>query len=75
MRRWTRARYTNNDRRRVDTPSGSPSSASEAASYAAARASASGDMAKRYYRELTLLVAEGANRPEVLEAKSYLAQN
>jgi tetratricopeptide (TPR) repeat protein len=42
---------------------------------AAARGSGSSDTAKRYYRQLTVLVADGGNRPEIIEAKSYLAQN
>jgi hypothetical protein len=43
---------------------------------AAARAIGSADAAKRYYRALTVL-AEGGDgaRPEVAEARSYLAQN
>jgi hypothetical protein len=49
---------------------------SVAGAAAAARASGSADVAKRYYRELTLLVADGGgSRPEMIEAKSYLAQN
>jgi hypothetical protein len=48
---------------------------SVAGAAAAARASGSADVAQRYYGELTLLVADGGgSRPEMLEAKSYLAQ-
>jgi hypothetical protein len=43
---------------------------------AAARASGSVDAAKRYYRALTVLVSGGdGDRPEVAEARTYLAQN
>jgi hypothetical protein len=43
---------------------------------AAARASGSVDTAKRYYRALTVLVMGGdGDRPEVAEARTYLAQN
>src|ERR1700737_1549639 len=43
---------------------------------AAARASGSVEAAKRYYRALTVLVAGGeGDRPEVAEARTYLAQN
>jgi len=43
---------------------------------AAARASGSVDAAKRYYQVLTALVAGGdGNRPEIAEARAYLAQN
>ena len=43
---------------------------------AAARASGSVDAAKRYYRALTVLVVAGdGDRPEVSEARTYLAQN
>jgi len=49
---------------------------SVAGAAAAARGSGSSDTAKRYYRQLTLLVADGGNnRPEIIEARSYLAQN
>jgi len=42
----------------------------------AARESGSVDAAKRYYQALTVLVAGGdGNRPEIAEAKTYLAQN
>ena len=42
---------------------------------AAARSSGSVDAAKRYYRALTELAATGGDRPEVAEARTYLAQN
>ena len=43
---------------------------------AAARATGSVDAAKRYYRALTALALAGdGGRPEVSEAKTYLAQN
>jgi tetratricopeptide (TPR) repeat protein len=43
---------------------------------AAARAMASVDVAKRYYRALTALAGEGdSQRAELVEAKTYLAQN
>ena len=43
---------------------------------AAAHASGSDDATKRYYRALTVLAAGGdGDRPEVAEAKEYLAQN
>jgi hypothetical protein len=43
---------------------------------AAARASGSVEAAKRYYQALTVLVAGGGgDRPEISEAKTYLAQN
>ena len=43
---------------------------------AAARATGSVDAAKRYYRALTALAVAGDGaRPEVSEAKTYLAQN
>ena len=43
---------------------------------AAARATGSADRAKRYYRALTVLVGGGAgDRPEIAEARTYLAQN
>lgn len=43
---------------------------------AAARASGSVEAAKRYYRALTVLAAGGeGDRPEVAEARTYLAQN
>jgi hypothetical protein len=42
----------------------------------AARAIGSGDAAKRYYRALTALAAGGdGDRPEISEARMYLAQN
>jgi tetratricopeptide (TPR) repeat protein len=42
----------------------------------AARESGSVDAAKRYYQALTVLVAGGdGDRPEISEAKTYLAQN
>jgi tetratricopeptide (TPR) repeat protein len=42
----------------------------------AAHASGSVEAAKRYYRALTVLVANGGgDRPEVVEARTYLAQN
>jgi len=42
----------------------------------AARESGSVDAAKHYYHGLTVLVAGGdGNRPEISEAKAYLAQN
>ena len=47
-----------------------------AAAAAATRAAGSVEAAKRYYRALTVLVADGdGDRPEVAEAKTYLAQN
>jgi tetratricopeptide (TPR) repeat protein len=43
---------------------------------AAARASGSVEAAKRYYQALTALVAGGdGNRPEIAEARTFLAQN
>jgi len=43
---------------------------------AAARASGSVEAAKRYYRALTVLTASSdGDRPEVLQARVYLAQN
>jgi hypothetical protein len=43
---------------------------------AAARGIGSGDTAKRYYRALTVLAAGGdGDRPEISEARMYLAQN
>jgi len=43
---------------------------------AAARAAGSADTAKRYYRALTVLVVGGdGDRPEIAEARTYLAQN
>ena len=43
---------------------------------AAARESGSVEAAKRYYRELTVLAVGGdGDRPEVSEARTYLAQN
>ena len=43
---------------------------------AAAHAGGSVDTAKRYYRALTVLVAGGdGDRPEIVEARTYLAQN
>jgi tetratricopeptide (TPR) repeat protein len=43
---------------------------------AAARATGSADTAKRYYRALTVLVVGGdGDRPEIAEARTYLAQN
>jgi tetratricopeptide (TPR) repeat protein len=49
---------------------------SVAGAAAAARAAGSADIAKRYYRALTVLVADGGgDRPEVVEARTYLAQN
>jgi tetratricopeptide (TPR) repeat protein len=43
---------------------------------AAARASGSVEAAKRYYRALTVLAVGGdGDRPEVAEARTYLAQN
>jgi hypothetical protein len=42
----------------------------------AAREGGSVDAAKRYYQALTVLVAGGdGDRPEISEAKTYLAQN
>jgi tetratricopeptide (TPR) repeat protein len=47
-----------------------------AAAAAATRAAGSIEAAKRYYRALTVLVANGgADRPEVAEARAFLAQN
>jgi len=43
---------------------------------AAARAIGSADTAKRYYRALTVLTAgSDGDRPEISQARSYLAQN
>jgi hypothetical protein len=42
---------------------------------AAARASGAAEAAKRYYQALTVLVAGGGDRPEIAEARTYLAQN
>jgi tetratricopeptide (TPR) repeat protein len=42
---------------------------------AAARASGSVEAAKRHYRALAALVAGGDDRPEIAEARMYLAQN
>jgi hypothetical protein len=41
----------------------------------AARESGSVEAAKRYYRSLTELAAAGGDRPEISEARIYLAQN
>ena len=41
----------------------------------AARESGSVDAAKRYYRALTVLAEDGGDRPEISEARAYLAQN
>jgi hypothetical protein len=42
----------------------------------AARESGSVEAAKRYYRALTVLVVDGdRDRPEISEARIYLAQN
>jgi cytochrome c-type biogenesis protein CcmH/NrfG len=42
----------------------------------AARESGSVEVAKRYFQALTVLVAGGdGDRPEISEARSYLAQN
>ena len=47
-----------------------------AAAAAATRATGSVEAAKRYYRALTALVAGGdGDRPEISEARIYLAQN
>ena len=47
-----------------------------AAAAAATRAGGSVEAAKHYYRALTGLVAAGdGNRPEISEARTYLAQN
>jgi tetratricopeptide (TPR) repeat protein len=47
-----------------------------AAAAAAARANGQVDVAKRYYRVLTALAVDGnSGRPELVEAKRYLAQN
>jgi hypothetical protein len=42
---------------------------------AAARASGSIETAKHYYQALTVLAAGGGDRPEIAEARMYLAQN
>jgi hypothetical protein len=42
---------------------------------AAARGTGSIELAKRYYRALAQLAAAGDERPEIVEAKAYLAQN
>jgi hypothetical protein len=41
----------------------------------AARDSGSVEAAKRYYRALTILAEGGGDRPEIAEARTYLAQN
>ena len=41
----------------------------------AARDSGSVEAAKRYYRALTVLATGGGDRPEISDAKTYLAQN
>ena len=41
----------------------------------AASQSGSVEAAKRYYRSLTELAAAGGDRPEISEARIYLAQN
>jgi tetratricopeptide (TPR) repeat protein len=41
----------------------------------AARAAGSVEVAKRYYRALTVLTVGGGDRPEISEARTYMAQN